>query len=800
MTVSVNDAYTSFTTNGSTSTFNYDFPCDDADELLVYLDDELQETGYSVDLVTKTVTFSSAPATGKAGVIARDTPAEQLVDYSVWANSLNLAALGAQLDNIVYKIQELDRDLGRALKASYGVSPSLLPAPSSNKYLGWNDAATALVNKTAADLGAVEISNDPLMASTGEYVVSRVSAAKAYIDAMKASVSTREFVVTDPTYGADPNAADTRNAINAAISAAASAGGGVVRLPPGTYTVVRGGDSAVGIILRDNVYLRGAGPNLTTIKCANGTSVMHLVGNLSANGVLRNSGLFDLTIDGNGHNFSGTGGAGSHGIRLAGFDGFFLQNVAIKNTDHHGLATLTVGASTGIENKNLFIDNVYLENIGTGGWQGGDGLRVFYGMQNCVINNVIGRGIEYHGIHIAYGACVLNNVTLYNVGNAALSPQSDGCMVNNLHIEWEDGYVVNDLFANRPAAGVPGRFFRASDTGTVYRDNGVAWKEAAANFTGVWAITRGGFPTGGKSSYSNVKIVFRVTENVAWSPAYGDGFRLDVPHAMANNIQVYGKFRFGIFTTEGNNTIENSVVDGVREDGYRIVGNDNTIDKWKVVTANLSGGANYAVRLTGQRSKVLHGRNLDGTNIVTDIAETGTADANIIAGNHLAGSGDRMLMIGANSKHYGNIGLSYDYADISDTVAPADTNLNVLKSRTLRTSELPLGKEFEVFVSGTMSGSAATRTLKMYFGGQEFNISVQAAGEAQDWAGWMRIRRLTSTTGYWIQTSGQEENGNNTPAGGRYGITSNSAVGVKAQKGDAADTITCTALVIRALP
>lgn len=588
-----------------------------------------------------------------------------------------------------------------------------------------------------------------------------------------------------------------RDAINAAIAAANAAGGGVVRLPPGTFTVVRGADSTLGIILMSNVHLRGAAQGLTTIKAADGTSVMHLIGDPT--GEIINCGLFDLTVDGNGQNFSGTGLSGSHAIRIANFNGFFLQNVTIKNADHHGFATLNEGAATGFENRNLFIDNVYLENIGTGGWQGGDGLRVFYAMRNCVINNVQGNGIEYHGIHIAKGACVLNNVVLYNVGNAALSPQSDGCMVNNLHIEWEDGYVVNDLFANRPAAGVPGRFFRASDTGTVYRDNGVAWKEAAANFSGVWAITRGGFPTGGKSSYSNVKIVFRVTENVAWSPAYGDGFRLDVPHAMANNIQVYGKFRFGVYTTDSNNTIDNSVVDGAREDGYRLGGNDNTIDKWKVVSANLANVGAYAVRVTGQRSKVINGRNLDGTNVVTDVAETGSANDNIIAGNHFAGSGDRMLMIGANSKAYGNIGLSYDYADISDTLAPADTNLNTLKSRTLRTSELPLGKELEVFFAGTISGTAGTKTLKGYFGGQEFNFSVQTTGEFQDWAGWMRIRRLSPTTVYWIQTSGQEEGGSNSPAGGRYSISANSAVGIKAQKGDAADTITCSMMIIKAV-
>ncbi len=42
--------------------------------------------------------------------------------------------------------------------------------------------------------------------------------------------------VTDPAYGADPTGvADSTTAIQAALNAAGSAGGGVVLLPPGTY-------------------------------------------------------------------------------------------------------------------------------------------------------------------------------------------------------------------------------------------------------------------------------------------------------------------------------------------------------------------------------------------------------------------------------------------------------------------------------------------------------------------------------------------------------------------------------------
>jgi hypothetical protein len=40
--------------------------------------------------------------------------------------------------------------------------------------------------------------------------------------------------------------------------------------------------------------------------------------------------------------------------------------------------------------------------------------------------------------------------------------------------------VIRDVFANRPAPGLPGRMFYASDTGVAYRDNGTSWDNVFA--------------------------------------------------------------------------------------------------------------------------------------------------------------------------------------------------------------------------------------------------------------------------------------------------------------------------------
>ncbi|GAB6927886.1 hypothetical protein JCM10914A_18690 [Paenibacillus sp. JCM 10914] len=68
-------------------------------------------------------------------------------------------------------------------------------------------------------------------------------------------------------YGADPSgAADSTNAIQNAINAAGTAGGGIVYLPSGTYKVRPQGSSNSAIwINRNNVVLRGAGKSSTFI-------------------------------------------------------------------------------------------------------------------------------------------------------------------------------------------------------------------------------------------------------------------------------------------------------------------------------------------------------------------------------------------------------------------------------------------------------------------------------------------------------------------------------------------------------
>jgi hypothetical protein len=91
---------------------------------------------------------------------------------------------------------------------------------------------------------------------------------------------------------------DWRPYIQAAIDACAAAGGGIVDVPPGLYTV------GYGIHVKDNVWLRGHGIGVTTIKLANNSdppaeAILKHLGNVISLFDTIKGRVSDLSIDGN---------------------------------------------------------------------------------------------------------------------------------------------------------------------------------------------------------------------------------------------------------------------------------------------------------------------------------------------------------------------------------------------------------------------------------------------------------------------------------------------------------------------
>ena len=127
-----------------------------------------------------------------------------------------------------------------------------------------------------------------------------------FFDGNGIPAGTPVFNVLD--YGAVASAAvDNRVAMQAAVDAAASAGGGIVYVPPGTYGMTGAPDKGNGgVYLRENVFMMGAGMGETTLRVMDGWST-GLTGIVrSYPGVEKsNYGLADITLDGNRANTTG---------------------------------------------------------------------------------------------------------------------------------------------------------------------------------------------------------------------------------------------------------------------------------------------------------------------------------------------------------------------------------------------------------------------------------------------------------------------------------------------------------------
>jgi parallel beta-helix repeat protein len=193
-------------------------------------------------------------------------------------------------------------------------------------------------------------------------------------------------------YGAKLDNGNDTVAIQSAIDACAAAGGGTVFIPAATVGVTQ-------LVIKNHVWLRGAGRWATTIRCLSSTNGVVIKNFVSPDGVVANAEFFailDLKIDGNKAANTGTG---SHGISIttnplftkATNDDWFdlhylIQNLMIINCAGTGIRTS--GRSEGR------IQNVYVEKCDNGGI---DPSFDTY-LQSCSTGDCTGFGFSFtHG-------------------------------------------------------------------------------------------------------------------------------------------------------------------------------------------------------------------------------------------------------------------------------------------------------------------------------------------------------------------------------------------------------------------
>lgn len=197
------------------------------------------------------------------------------------------------------------------------------------------------------------------------------------------------------TYGAvGDGTTDDTEAIQAAIDAAGLAGGGVVYLPPGTYSVKRSSPARSYnyslLIKHSNVTIEGAGRGATTIRMADGenaTILRTVINNTGIDGplarALDNIRIANLTIDGNWANVTWAGPTGmesagiydQNGLTLSTTSNSRVENVHIKHIAQDGLS--------GGSNRNLTIVNSIVEHTGK------NNIAMFQSTDVKIINNTL---------------------------------------------------------------------------------------------------------------------------------------------------------------------------------------------------------------------------------------------------------------------------------------------------------------------------------------------------------------------------------------------------------------------------
>ncbi len=181
---------------------------------------------------------------------------------------------------------------------------------------------------------------------------------------------------------------DDRLAIQAAIEAAAAAGGGEVYVPTGTYDVTGGDEepSDGAIMMRDHVTLYGDGMGQTIIKLIDGWGTNGERADGKITGMIRTEygeenhdiHLYDLTIDGNRDNTSGSVDGWFNGYipgELGADYDITLERIEIKNMSKYGFdpheQTInlvirdTISHGNGLDGyvADYLIDSVYENNV-----------------------------------------------------------------------------------------------------------------------------------------------------------------------------------------------------------------------------------------------------------------------------------------------------------------------------------------------------------------------------------------------------------------------------------------------------
>ena len=248
---------------------------------------------------------------------------------------------------------------------------------------------------------------------------------------------TLQFNVRDFGAVGDGHTSDTA-AIQAAIDAAAKAGGGDVYIPAGTWTLTPGGKPADGaLMLKSNVFIKGDGMGATVLKLADGTdqAVTGIIRSASGEAT-HDFGVSNLTLDGNRDATSGKVDGWYNGF-LPGQPGqdsnVTLSGVEIRDCSGYGFDPHERTA-------NMLIENSVSHGNGL------DGFVADYLIDSTFRNN-LAYDNDRHGFNIVtttHDLALLNNVSHDNGGGGIVVQRGSENIPSPYHITIEGGEVYGN--------------------------------------------------------------------------------------------------------------------------------------------------------------------------------------------------------------------------------------------------------------------------------------------------------------------------------------------------------------------
>lgn len=439
-----------------------------------------------------TVTFATPPTTGVEITLVRAVNMLQ-DDYDPSPNSTYYAeVLEGAIDKRVMQIQQVDEKVERSLRGAVTETVDMtLPSSVSRakSLLGFDVNGAPIVAG-----GLPENANAAPVTATGS--TNPRSLGDRFAD-----------VVNVKDFGArGDGVTDDTAAINAAISAAGAAGGGLVFIPPGVYALSNSNPLAASwdnyraiYVGANDVHLLGAGIGATVLRLLNGANCHAIKFGQRVDGAVTvsNCSVRNVEIDGNRSNQTTPGETDNHwdGINVSsGCQRVTLSDLHVRDCAYYGIGMQRDAI------KDCRIQNVVIENTGA-------------------------DGVDWKNDSGAGGGNVIANVRVANFGNltALLTPQAGVDLRSGIYAE---NIVIESMTAKNDLVGV--RTQGDGDATSV----GVATQPPRV---------RGVVVTGANGVNSvGVRVGTRNTEvSGAIIRACGDGVRVSRPDVRLHDIDVH---------------------------------------------------------------------------------------------------------------------------------------------------------------------------------------------------------------------------------------------------------------------